>query len=136
MTRYYGFYSNKSRGVRAKNEHTEFVESDNEIFASNGKVIDVSKYQPKNVPSLTWRECIRKIWKDDPLICPECSSIMKIISFIEQPQLIKKILKYLDLWEEALSRAPPVTSDILEEIVYIPVDDISWGQYEDSDFAS
>jgi len=34
-------------------------------------VIDVSKYQPKNVPSLTWRECIRKIWKDDPLICPE-----------------------------------------------------------------
>jgi len=28
-------------------------------------------------------------------------------------------LKYLDLWEEELSRAPPVTSDILEEIVYI-----------------
>ncbi|NQU64054.1 MAG: hypothetical protein HQ517_07200 [SAR324 cluster bacterium] len=37
---------------------------------------------------------------------------------VEQPQLIKKILKYPDLWEEALSRAPPVTSDIFEEIVY------------------
>ncbi len=36
------------------------------------EVIDVSKYQPKKVPSLTWRECIKKIWKQDPLICPEC----------------------------------------------------------------
>ena len=30
--------------------------------------LDVSKYQPKKVPSLTWCECIKKIWNDDPLI--------------------------------------------------------------------
>jgi hypothetical protein len=30
---------------------------------------------------------------------------MKIISFIEEEQLVKKILKYLDLWE--VKRKPP-----------------------------
>ena len=33
--------------------------------------LDVSQYQPRNVPSLTWCECIKKIWKQDPLICPK-----------------------------------------------------------------
>jgi|GEM_PF-7108993 len=60
---------------------------------------------------------------------------MKIISFIEKSQIIKKILKYLKLWEEESSRDSPVASDIPEEIVYVPIDDISWGQYENSSFA-
>jgi len=48
------------------------------------KIIDISRYQPKKVASLKWRECIKKIWKDDPLICSECLSEMKIISFITE----------------------------------------------------
>ena len=35
------------------------------------------------VPSLTGCDCIKKIWKDDPFICPECMGLMKIISFIQ-----------------------------------------------------
>lgn len=34
----------------------------------------------------------------DPVSGPG-RSVMKIISFIEKPQIIKKILKYLDLWD-------------------------------------
>ncbi len=105
------------------------------------EIIDVSKYKPKKVPSLTWRECIKKIWKDDPLICPECLTEMKIISFIENPGIIKKILQYLDLWDEergsqlrTSSRDPPVQSVIPDEIVYVPIDD-GWSQ-SDSDFLS
>jgi hypothetical protein len=41
----------------------------------------------------------------------------------------------LDLWEEESSRDPPVTSDIPEEIVYAPIEDVNWGQYENSGFA-
>ncbi len=66
MTRYYGHYSNKSRGMRAKAEAIMIENVDNEITSNEIEVIDISKYQPKNVPSLTWRECIKKIWKDDP----------------------------------------------------------------------
>ena len=98
MVRYYGWYSNKSRGLRLKNDLQKIgikPENRNDI-----QVIDVSKYQPKKVPSLTWLECIKKIWNDDPLICPECLSEMRIISFITEPQTIREILKYLNLWDE------------------------------------
>ena len=135
MTRYYGHYSNKSRGMRTKTEAIEIEDTDNKIISNEVEVIDISKYQPKKVPSLTWRECIKKIWKDDPLICPECQSEMRIISFIENPRIIKKILKYLDLWEEESSRDPPVQPETPEEIVYVPIDD-GWGQYETPGFVS
>ncbi len=97
-------------------------------------LIDVSKYQPKNVPSLNWRECIKKIWKDDLLICPECHHEMSIISFIDQPQIIKKILKYLGLWEEESARDPPVLPEIPNEIVYVPIEDAVWDQHENPGF--
>ena len=111
------------------------TESDTETITDEVDVIDVSKYQPQNVPSLTWRECIKKIWKDDPLICPECQHEMSIISFIDQPQIIKKILKYLGLWEEELSRGPPTQTDVPDEIVYVPIEDTGWEQYQNPDFS-
>ena len=67
---------------------------------------------------------------------------MKIISFIENPSTIKKILKYLTLWDEERgpqlrksSRDPPAHPEIPDEIVYVPVDD-GWGQHENTDFVS
>ena len=93
------------------------------------EVIDISKYQPKNVPSITWRECIKKIWNNDPLVCPECQHEMFIISFIDQPQIIKKVLKYLNLWEEESSRDPPFQSDIPDKLMYVPIEDVGWEQF-------
>ncbi len=55
--------------MRAKNDMLYSTDGDTETIPDEVEVIDVSKYQPKNVPSLTWRECIIKIWKNDPLIC-------------------------------------------------------------------
>ena len=128
MTRNYGWYSNKNRGLRAKAQNLS-EETPTETIPDDAEVIDVSKYQPKNVPSLTWRECIKKIWKNDPLICSECLSEMRIISFINNPAVIKKILKYLNLWKDESARDPP-QARIPEEIVYVPVDDAGWEQYE------
>ncbi|NQU65077.1 MAG: hypothetical protein HQ517_12470, partial [SAR324 cluster bacterium] len=47
---------------------------------------------------------------------------------------IKKILKYLNLWEEESARDPPVPPEIPDEIVYVPVEDAGWEQYERPDF--
>ncbi len=33
------------------------------------------------------------------LTCSKCGGRMKILSFIEDPEIIKKILKHLDLWD-------------------------------------
>ena len=60
---------------------------------------------------------------------------MSIVSFIVKPEIIKKILKYLDLWEETAARDPPVQHDIPDEIVYVPIDDNSWGQHQNPGFA-
>jgi hypothetical protein len=42
---------------------------------------------------------IQKIYEVDPLTCAKCGGRMKILSFIEDPEIIKKILKHLDLWD-------------------------------------
>ncbi len=123
LSRHFCFYSNKSRGLRAKAEQVEQTPGTAEVNDKEGiNIIDVSQYQPKKVPSLTWCECIKKIWKDDPLICPECQSEMRIISFICEGLIISKILKHLGLWEEArdsqrrteTARAPPPKTDTSE----------------------
>jgi hypothetical protein len=41
-----------------------------------------------------------------PLTCPKCSGKLKIISVIEDQDVIKKILKHLGLWE-VKPRPPP-----------------------------
>ena len=43
---------------------------------------------------------------------------MRIISFIDQPDVIKKILKHLGLWEE--SHAPPGKHQREKEITFNP----------------
>jgi hypothetical protein len=52
-----------------------------------------------------WSYFIRKVYETDPLTCPKCQGEMAIISFIDQPAVVQKILKHLGLWEE--SHAPP-----------------------------
>ena len=42
----------------------------------------------------------------DPLCCLKCGGLMKIIAFIEQDEIIRKILKHVSLWE-AKSRSHP-----------------------------
>jgi hypothetical protein len=45
-----------------------------------------------------WARLIQKIYEVDPLVCPKCQGIMKVISFIEARDVIEKILKHLGLW--------------------------------------
>ena len=114
--RYYGYYSNVSRGKRKKEKPEE-----QEIIALDPQ--PVSKELKKR-----WSYFIRKVYEADPLTCPKCQGEMwfdrlttlrelerRIISFIDQPEVIKKILPVcvrtrtgrqpLGLWEE--SHAPP-----------------------------
>ena len=42
-----------------------------------------------------WSYFIRKVYETDPLICPKCHGEMRIISFIDQPGVIKKFFNTL-----------------------------------------
>ncbi|OGR11583.1 MAG: hypothetical protein A2277_04685 [Desulfobacterales bacterium RIFOXYA12_FULL_46_15] len=46
-----------------------------------------------------WARLIQKIYEVDPLVCPKCQGTMRIISFIEELDIIEKILRHLDLWD-------------------------------------
>ena len=131
MVRYYGWYSNKSRGMRLKRgvvrPGDEPLENDVEV-----EIIDVSEYEPRRIPSKTWRECIKKIWEVDPLLCPNCGGEMKIISFITEASVIQQILEHLNLWEEKLSRDPPGWRQLSEDNAVVrEVFDDGWGHYNE-----
>jgi hypothetical protein len=87
MVRYYGYYSNVSRGKRKQANQDERIPC---MLESEGS----SKEYRKN-----WARLIQKIYEVDPLTCPKCSGNMKVISVIEDQEVIKKILKHLGLWE-------------------------------------
>ena len=98
MVRYYGYYSNKSRGMRKKAGTDEQVPALIESDLS-------SKALRRN-----WARLIQKIYQIDPLLCPKCLGSMKVISFIEDDALIKKILIHLGLWETR-NHDPPKSND-------------------------
>ena len=94
MVRYYGYYSNVSRGKRKKQDSDELIPS---ILEPD----DSSKEFRRN-----WARLIQKIYEVDPLTCAKCQGKMRIIAFIEDDEVVKKILKDLNLWERK-ARPPP-----------------------------
>lgn len=66
-----------------------------------------------------WARLIQKIYEVDPLICPKCWGQMRIISFIEELDIIEKILRHLGRWDIRNHDPPqPAFSDNIPELVY------------------
>jgi transposase-like protein len=106
---YYGFYSNKSRGLRkAKGEKAS--KPGPEGTAGSG-VAEGSTAEEDRAPAevrKNWARLIRKVYEVDPLVCPRCGSEMKIIALIDRPEVIKRILSHLERVASASTgRAPP-----------------------------
>jgi hypothetical protein len=76
----------------------------------------------------SWARLIQKIYEVDPLICPVCRGQMKIIAFIEDYKVVKKILDYLGIYEFGNKRAPPKAAEDPDEFDGYIIDD-----YIDSD---
>ena len=95
--RYYGWYSNKTRGMRKADRKDMSVDSPEALTA----------YQLKQ--RLTWAALIKCVYETDPLECPNCGAQMKVVGFIERdsPGLIKLLLSAAGLWREPEPRPPP-----------------------------
>jgi len=85
--RYYGYFSNKSRGIRKKAGADDTIST---ILPN-----DMSSSEARQ----NWARLIQKIYEVDPLVCPKCQGQMKIISIIDDFEIIDKILKHLNLWD-------------------------------------
>jgi len=64
-----------------------------------------------------WARLIQKIYEVDPLIYPKCQGPMRIISFIEELNVVGKILRHLDLWDIRNHDPPNKVSDYILELV-------------------
>jgi len=70
-----------------------------------------------------------KIYEVDPLICPRCGGDMRIIAFIEDYKIVKKILDYLGIYEFERKRPPPKINTFSDEF-----DDYIRDDYIDCDY--
>jgi hypothetical protein len=104
MVHYYGFYSNVARGKRKKADQDGLISNIMEDKGSN-------KEYRKN-----WARLIQKIYEVDPLICPKCQGKMKVIAFIEDEEVIRKILKHLGLWDRKTRPPPKACPELVEWI--------------------
>ena len=105
LIRYYGWYSNKSRGMRKKTE----------VAASEEPLAEETTTSRS---SQAWAMLIKRVYEVDPLSCPECGGQMKVVSFIEPPQadVIEEILKHCGLWQASSPRAPPDVEGFVLEL--------------------
>jgi hypothetical protein len=104
MVRYYGYYSNVSHGKRKKAD-------------ADDKIPCILEYELTDMAfRKNWARLIQKIYEVDPLKCPKCQGSIRVIAFIEDEDVIKKILKHLGLWEvkrkpSPRSNGPPLILD-------------------------
>jgi hypothetical protein len=75
LLRYYGWYSNKTRGQRVRRQPA----------AAAGSGIPTRSPTAREARR-GWAALIKQVYELDPLRCPKCGAEMKIIAFIERHQ--------------------------------------------------
>ena len=121
LVRYYGYYSNRSRGAR------RLVENGNDAAES----IRIDDPPADNRRKANWARLIQKVYEVDPLKCTRCGATMHIIALIDDAGVIERILKHLSVWDlqpETRSPAgpdPPWPKGETIPLTYHPVPDIA-----------
>ena len=100
LVRYYGAYSNRARGQRRKAESR--LEGN-----GCGEAEEPLPPSPERAAlRRRWANLIRRVYEVDPLVCPRCGSEMRVVGFITEHSVIKRILDHIRKRDRA-SRGPP-----------------------------
>jgi len=104
LVRYYGHYAHVARGRRRR--------AASQAPARGEVAVDAPS--PDDGPSRAhrrrlrrgWAQLIRRIYEADPLLCT-CGAQMRILSFITEPPVVRKILEHLHSASSDPARGPP-----------------------------
>jgi len=121
LVRYWGYYSNVSRGKRraAARRLAVAADSDDEGLSACGAVtvLAVADNEPfRRRARLTWAALIKKVYEIDPLLCPYCGAEMKIIAFITECRTVCRVLEHIQMpaqRPEPLAHSPPHQDELL-----------------------
>ena len=116
LVRYYSYYSSVQRSRRRRQQLEKQPLGPIPIPLSDD--IAAAKTARGN-----WARFIKKVFELDPLLCPDCGGVLKIVSFIEDPRVIRAILMHLALWEVPKARPPPVAAGGPVDLEYVPCQD-------------
>jgi hypothetical protein len=100
VVRYYGAYSNRARGQRRK------VEGQFQGHGSREAEEPVPPPPERAALRRRWANLIRRVYEVDPLVCPRCGAEMRVVAFITETSVIKRILDHIRK-RDRVSRPPP-----------------------------
>ena len=103
LVRYYGAYSNVSRGKRRRQD-----EADIGAAPPDGRHVpsaSAARDQSHDARALrrSWAQLIKRVYEVDPLLCPSCGGEMRVIAFIIDHDVVDAILRHL---VKAVARSP------------------------------
>ena len=113
MVRYWGYYSNVSRGRRraAARRCTSVPDP----LVEGARALEHEEEPFRRRARLTWAALIRRVYEIDPLLCPFCGAQMKIIAFILDQASIRRILEHLRMSAQRpkpLANSPPLQDQL------------------------
>jgi hypothetical protein len=106
LIRSYGHYAN---AARAKREREAAANPEATAPAATSSAATELDSPEQKAARKRWANLIRHIYEADPLVCPRCGRIMKVIAFIIDPRVIRAILDSVPgrISSTAGSRHPP-----------------------------
>ena len=103
-TRYYGWYANRPRGMRGT--------AATAAAAVAPAIVPAPRLAPTEA-SRRWAALLQQIFEVDPLACPSCHGVMRLVACITQRSVIDQILAHLRTRDataaHAAARSPPST---------------------------
>ncbi len=121
LVRYWGYYSNVSRGKRraAARRVALTAEPGDEslLVAGSPTAVLTADDEPfRRRARLSWAALIKRVYEVDPLLCPYCGAEMKIIAFITELPTVCRILEHINMppqRPEPLAHSPPLQDELL-----------------------
>jgi hypothetical protein len=107
LVRYYGWYSNRSRGERKAIESESTVSTltlSEETAEEDTTFIQAARS--------AWARLIKRVYEVNQLICPHCGCEMRFLVVVEEGLIIEQILRHAGAWDPSPPlRVPPNKED-------------------------
>jgi len=107
LVRYYGAYSNVSRGQRRRQAEAAIGVSPCDSEHASSVRADRDHSPDTRALRRSWAQLIKRVYEVDPLLCPSCGGEMRVIAFIIDHDVVDAILRHLVKAEARSPRGPP-----------------------------
>jgi len=107
LVRYYGAYSNVSRGKRRRQDKATIGAGPRD--SEHAPAPRAGRDQSSDARALrrSWAQLIKRVYEVDPLVCPSCGGEMRIIAFIIDHDVVDAIQRHLAKAKARSPRGPP-----------------------------